>query len=80
MLLSNKAPLQNFNPDASIDHWWSAKRRRLSQRERKKYKPRGTDGPSTSAQISAQHSESEQEDMLEYWDELMNSEVDSDSD
>ena len=80
LVLSNKVPLQNFNPDESIDRWWSAKRRRLSQRERKQYKPHGIDRPSTSARVHDQSSESEPEDMLEYWDELMNSEVDSDSD
>ena len=80
LLLSNKTPLQNFNPDPSIDHWWSAKRRRLSQRERKQYKPRGSDRPSTSAQVQEQHSESEPEDMLEFWDELMISEIETDSD
>ena len=50
LLLSNKIPLQNFNPNPSNDLWWSAKRRRLSQKERKQYKSRGADRPSVSFQ------------------------------
>ena len=78
LVLSNKLPLKNFNPD--IDLWWSAKRRRRSQKERKQYKPRGTvcgGQPSTSTQ--AQESESEL-DMLDHWNEIMNSEDENDSD
>lgn len=33
LLLSNKISLKDFNPDPSIDLWWSAKRRRLVQKE-----------------------------------------------
>ena len=78
LLLSNKISLKDFNPDPSIDLWWSAKRRRLVQKERKQYKPRDTDQPSTSAQVH--ESDSEPEDILEYWDELMNSDEDSSND
>lgn len=35
LLLSNKVSIKDFNPDQSIDLWWSAKRRRLTQKERK---------------------------------------------
>ena len=72
LLLSNKTSLQNFNPDPSIDHCWSTKRSRLC----------GSDCQSTSAQVQEQHSESEPEveDFLEVWDELINSDVESDSD
>lgn len=75
LLLSNKVSLKDFNPDRSIDLWWSAKRRRLTQKERKQYKPCGSDQPSTS-----QFHESEPEDMLECWDEMMNSDEASSSD
>ena len=67
LLKSDKIPLADFRPDPSIDLWWSAKARRTSQKERKGYKPRSSDRPSTSY---TQDSESEPEDMLERWDGL----------
>ena len=78
LILNNpRIPIKSFNPDPSIDLWWSAKARRPSQKERKEYRPRRSDqpGPSTSQDIQ-EDSESEAEDMLECWNEL----IDSDSD
>jgi len=48
LLKSDKVPLTSFNADPSIDLWWSAKARRPSQKERKEYRPRRSDCPSTS--------------------------------
>ncbi len=36
----DETPLANFDPDPSIDLWWSAKARRHSQKKRKQYKVR----------------------------------------
>ena len=77
-LLSNKIALKDFNPDQSIDLWWSTKKRRLTQKERKQDKPCGSDQPSTSAQVH--ESDSEPQDTLKYWDEMMNSDEESSSD
>ncbi len=41
-LNSDVTPLQEFNPDDSIDTWWKAKTRRLHQHKRKPYKKRAT--------------------------------------
>ena len=77
LLNSTRIPIASFDPDPSIDLWWSAKARR-PQKERKEYRPRSSDlpGPSTSHDIQQEDSESEAEDMLECWDEL----IDNDSD
>ena len=74
LLNSTRIPITSFDPDPSIDLWWSAKARRPSQRERKEYRPRSSDlpGPSTSRDIE-EDSESEAEYMLECWDELFDS-------
>ena len=83
LLNSAKIPVADFHPDPSIDLWWSAKSRRPSQKERKEYRPRGSDqpGPSTSSDVGREDdSESEDEDMLECWDELIEIEINSDSD
>ena len=74
---SPRIPIKNFNPDPSIDPWWSAKARRPFQKERKEYRPRSSDypGPSTSQDIR-EDSESEAEDMLECWNELIDSDRD----
>ena len=77
LLKSDKIQLADFLPDPSIDLWWSAKARRPSRKERKEYRPRSSDRLSTSY---VQDSESEPEDMLERWDELINSDHDSDTD
>ena len=77
LLKSDKIQLADFLPDPSIDLWWSAKARRPSRKERKEYRPCSSDHLSTSY---VQDSESEPEDMLERWDELINSDHDSDTD
>ena len=53
LLNSTRIPIASFDPDPSIDLWWSAKARRPSQKERKEYRPRSSDlpGPSTSRDI-----------------------------
>ena len=77
LLKSDKIPLASFIPDQSIDLWWSAKARRPSQKERKEYRPRSCDRPSTS-NVQDSETESEPEDMLECWDKMMNTDSDSD--
>lgn len=74
---SGSTPLATFNADPSIDLWWSAKARRPSQTERKEYRPRSSNRPSTSR---VQDDSSESEDMLERWDEMMHGRSDDDSD
>lgn len=76
LLNSGKIPIVSFNPDPSIDLWWSAKARRPSQKERKEYRPRSSDRPSSSLEIDQEDSESEVEDMLDCWDGLMDSDSD----
>ena len=71
-VLSSKVPLKSFNPDDSIDLWWLAKWRRLAQSERKEYRPRRSQTAREESTSSEIQSESESEDMLEQWDELMN--------
>ena len=53
LLNSTRVPIASFDPDPSIDLWWSAKARRPSQKERKEYRPRSSDlpGASTSRDI-----------------------------
>ena len=36
-LNANQIPLEDFNPDASIELWWKDKIRRPNQRQRKDY-------------------------------------------
>lgn len=38
LLNVDKIPLEDFNPDPSIDLWWNAKSQRLNQRQQKEYK------------------------------------------
>ena len=52
--------------------WWLAKRRRLAQSERKEYRPRRSQTAREESTLFEIQSESESEDMLEQWDELMN--------
>ena len=77
LLKSDKIPLASFNPDQSIDLWWSAKARRPSQKERKEYRQRSCDCLSTS-NLQDSETETEPEDMLECWDKMMNTDSDSD--
>ena len=76
LLKSDKTPLSNFNPDPSIDLWLSAKSRRQSQKKRKEYRQRRSDGPSSS-QALEDSSDSEPEDTLRLWDKLICNESDS---
>jgi len=71
-VLSSKVPLKSFNPEDSIDLWWLAKRRRLAQSERKEYRLHRSQTAHEESTSSEIQSESESEDMLEQWDELMN--------
>ena len=68
LLLKTQAiPLDQFNPDPSIDLRWPAKSRRPFQKE---YKLRLSDtSPSTSASQSLE--DESEEDILQCWDELM---------
>ena len=71
-VLSSKVPLKSFNSDDSIDLWWLGKRKRLTQSERKEYRPHRSQTAREESTSSEIQSESESEDMLEQWDELTN--------
>ena len=72
VLNADKIPVQDFNPDPSIDLWWNAKTRRLNQKPRKEYKKRSSqskekdnsDGEDTETDTSTV--------LLNDWDEWMN--------
>ena len=76
LLKSDKTPLSNFNPDPSIDLWLSAKSRGPSQKKRKEYRQRRSNG-SSSSQALEDSSDSEPEDTLRLWDKLICNESDS---
>ena len=71
LLNSDKIPIDTFDPNPAIDLWWSAKARRPSQKTRKQYKARSSDGPSTSTSASDIEIESEPENVLDDWDDLL---------
>ena len=75
----DKIPLANFDPNPSIDLWWSAKNRRPSQKKRKQYNVRRSKHTLASQQEPDSEtnsgSESEPEIMLDCWDAIMNSET-----
>lgn len=73
LLNCDKIPLVRFDPNPSIDLWWSAKARRPSQKARKQYKPRCSEQPSTSQTTDPEQIDIEPEDILDDWDDLMNS-------
>ena len=73
LLKSGSTPLASFNADPSINLWWSAKARRPSQKERKEYRPYSSNRPSTSRAQEDSSEDSETEDLLERWDEMMHS-------
>ena len=81
LLKSSGTPLASFNADPSIDLWWSAKTRRPSQKERKEYRPRrlSSSRPSTSQEQESSE-DSDSENMLERWDEIMHTDGGSDND
>ena len=56
----------------------SAKGRRPSQTPRKDYRPRRSDHSSTSQTEEDSSEDSEAEDMLECWDKMISSGIDSD--
>ena len=70
LLNLDKLPLEKFNPNPGINLWWSAKARRPLQKARK---PRCKDQPSTSQAKNSEDSESEVEDVLHDWDDLIQS-------
>ena len=78
LLKCDKTPLSSFNADPSIDLWLSAKGRRPSQKSRKDYRPRRSDHSSTSQTQEDSSEDSDTEDMLECWDKMISSGIDSD--
>jgi len=74
MVSTMNSPLKDFNPDKAIDLWWEDKVRRPTQKQRKQYKKRGGDQPSSSTtQDSESESESESFQLLDDWDKWMDS-------
>ena len=73
LLNLDKLSLEKFNPNPGIDLWWSAKATRPSQKARKQYKPCCKDQPLTSQATNSEDSESEVEDVLRDWDDLIQS-------
>ena len=72
LLNSEKVPLEKFDPNPSINLWWSAKARRPSQKARKQYKPRSSSSeqPSTSQATDSEEIDSEPEEVLDDWEDL----------
>ena len=71
LLNADKIPLEDFNPDPSIDLWWNAKSRRLNQRQQKEYKKLTSERKDNKTD-----SEDSEEDVetLQDWDEWMSEE------
>ena len=70
LLNSDKIPLASFDPNPSIDHWWSAKNRRPSQKPRKQYKKRSS-GSSATPATDTEETEDSETDVLSDWDDLL---------
>ena len=49
---ADEIPLTQFDPDKSIDLWWSTKTRRPNQHERREYAKRQHSGQSSSMETS----------------------------
>ena len=62
-----------FDPNHSLDLWWSANTRKDSQKARKQYKKHCSTRPATSQATDPEETNSEPEDVLRDWDDLMNS-------
>ena len=60
MVSTMNSPFKDFNPNKAIDLWWEDKVCRPTQKQRKKYKKRRGDQPSTSTTPDSE-SESESE-------------------
>ena len=73
MVAFNNVPLKDFNPDAAIDLWWREKVRRPNQGQRKAYKKRKVDV------IDLDSDSEEDTNLLDNWDELLESDVESTS-
>ena len=72
LLNADKTPLKLFDPNPSIDLWWSAKTRRPSQKPRKQYK-KCRSGLSASRAADSEETEDSEPDVLGDWDDLINS-------
>ena len=75
VLNSDKVPLPMFDPNPSIDLWWSEKTRQPSQTARKQKSARGeANQPSTSQAANCEEmnseSDTEPDDILHDWDNL----------
>ena len=74
MVSTMNSPLKDFNSNKAVDLWWEDKVRRPTQKQRKKYKKRGGDQPSSSTTPdSGSESESESFQLLNDWDKWMDS-------
>ena len=71
LLNSDKIPLALFDPNPSIDLWWSAKSQRPSQKPRKQYKRRSI-GLSATPAADSEETEDSETDVLNDWDDLIN--------
>ena len=73
VLNADKLPLQDFNPDPSIDLWWNAKTRRLNQKPRKEYKKRSSQSKEKNKSDGEDTEETDTSTvLLNDWDEWMN--------
>ena len=64
--------LKDFNPNKAIDLWWEDKVHRPTQKQRKKYKKRGGDQPSSSTTPNSEsESENESFQLPDDWDKWM---------
>ena len=54
-LTTEQVPLFKFNPDRSIDQWWSSKTRHPNQKERTHYSKHGVNQTSDTEEDSDNH-------------------------
>ena len=69
-----------FDPNPSIEFWWSAKTRRPFQKAKKQYKKHYRTRPSTAQATDPEETDSEPEDVLHDCDDLMNNSGTDDED
>ena len=76
VLNADKIPLQDFNPDPSIDLWWKAKTRRPNQKEYKKRPSERMRSGESKEKDDSDSEDAEETDtsavLLNDWDEWMN--------
>lgn len=76
VLSTEKVPLQMFDPNPSIELWWSEKDRRPSQTTRRQYKSRQSTSRGTNTEEIETEDGSESVDLLRDWDDLIGADDD----